>query len=75
VDRTIPQWTKHMEAQAGLPRLARLFRGLLASLAFLSQQADSGADVSNLVRRFPALLAIAVRTLGLPEAALMLCLP
>ena len=49
-DRTIPQWTDHFEAQAGLPRLARLAQGLQDSLTALSEHADAGVDVGGTVR-------------------------
>ncbi len=49
-DRTIPQWTYHVEALAGLPRLARLTQGLQDSLTALSQRVDAGNDVGDVVR-------------------------
>ena len=49
-DRTIPQWTDHVEGLAGLPRLGRLTRGLQDNLTLLSQRVDAGGDVSDMVR-------------------------
>ena len=49
-DRTIPEWTDHVEALAGLQRLGRLTQGLQESLTALSHRVDAGGDVGDLVR-------------------------